>query len=67
MEIIFIGVFFLIAILFLTASKSRWYYQKVVEDNDEKYANQVIKCLKLCGYLLFIFPLIWLFIIFFGK
>ncbi|MGA9109077.1 MAG: hypothetical protein ACLPSL_16355 [Smithella sp.] len=53
------AVFF--AILFSAASKSKWFYKKYVENsNDKKFANQVIKGLKICAYLLLGLTLLWL-------
>ena len=54
-----IAVFF--AILFLVASKSKWFYKKFVENNnDKKFANQAIKGLKICAYLILGCTLLWL-------
>ena len=61
------GILFLMGILFLTFSKSKRYYQKSVEDNGERFANQVIKGLKICGYSLSGIALLWSVIIFLGK
>jgi hypothetical protein len=62
-----LGMSILAAILSLTASKSKWYYQKLVENNDEKFANKIIKVHKICGYLLLGVSLLWLVDIYFSK
>jgi hypothetical protein len=48
------------AIFFLILSKSKKNYQKLVENNDEKFAKRVNKILKTCGYLLLACSLFWL-------
>jgi uncharacterized membrane protein len=52
--------FILIAIFSLFLSKSKKNYQKLVESNGEKFAGQVNKGLKVCGYLLLICSIVWL-------
>jgi len=48
------------AIFFLVLSKSKKNYQKLVENNGEKFANQVNKTLKTGSYLLIVCSLLWL-------
>jgi hypothetical protein len=45
---------------FLVLSKSKKNYRKLVENNGEKFANQVNKTLKTGGYLLIVCSLLWL-------
>ena len=52
--------FTMFAIFFLVLSKSKKNYQKLVENNGEKFANQVNKTLKTGGYLLLACSLFWL-------
>jgi len=52
--------FTMFAIFFLVLSKSKKNYQKLVENNGEKLANQVNKTLKTGGYLLIVCSLLWL-------
>jgi hypothetical protein len=52
--------FTMFAIFFLVLSKSKKNYQKLVENNGEKFANQVNKTLKTGGYLLLVCSLFWL-------
>ena len=52
--------FIMFAIFFLVLSKSKKNYQKLVENNGEKFANQVNKTLKTGGYLLLVCSLLWL-------
>ncbi len=52
--------FTMFAIFFLVLSKSKKNYQKLVENNGEKFANQVNKILKTGGYLLLACSLLWL-------
>jgi len=52
--------FTMFAIFFLVLSKSKKNYQKLVENNGEKFANQVNKTLKTGGYLLLVCSLLWL-------
>ncbi len=52
--------FALFAIFFLIISNSKKNYQKLVENNDEKFANKVNKGLKIGGYLLLVCSLLWL-------
>jgi flagellar biosynthesis/type III secretory pathway M-ring protein FliF/YscJ len=52
--------FIIFAIFFLILSKSKKNYQKLVENNDEKFANQVNKTLKIGGALLLACSFIWL-------
>jgi hypothetical protein len=62
------GMSIFFAILFLAASKSKWFYKKFVENNnDKKFANQAIKGLKICAYLLFGITLLWLVDNYFSK
>jgi flagellar biosynthesis protein FlhB len=51
--------FTIFAIFFLILSKSKKNYQKLVENNDEKFANQVNKTLKIGGYLLLVCSFLW--------
>lgn len=60
LDLIFPISFTLFAIFFLILSKSKNNYQKLVENNGEKFANRVNKGLKICGYLLLVFSLFWL-------
>jgi hypothetical protein len=57
----------LFAIISLTLSNSKSYYQKVVEGHGESFANQAIKILRIGGYLLLICALLRVVIIFFSK
>ena len=59
-DFIFPVSFALFAIFFLILSNSKMNYQKLVENNGEKFANKVNKGLKICGYLLMICSLYWL-------
>ena len=52
--------FIMFAIFFLVLSKSKKNYRKLVENNGEKFANQVNKTLKTGGYLLIVCSLLWL-------
>jgi len=52
--------FTMFAIFFLVLSKSKKNYRKLVENNGEKFANQVNKTLKTGGYLLIVCSLLWL-------
>lgn len=52
--------FALFSIFFLILSNSKKNYQKLVENNGEKFANQVNKTLKIGGVLLFGCSLLWL-------
>ena len=52
--------FTMFAIFFLVLSKSKKNYQKLVENNGEKFANQVNKTLKTGSYLLIVCSLLWL-------
>lgn len=60
LDFIFPISFTLFALFFLILSKSKKNYQKLVENNGEKFANRVNKGLKICGYLLLVFSLFWL-------
>lgn len=60
LDFIFPVSFTLFAIFFLILSKSKKNYQKLVENNGEKFANKVNKSLKICGYLLLVCSLFWL-------
>ena len=51
--------FILIGTFSLFLSKSKKNYQKLVESNGEKFAGQVNKGLKVCGYLLLICSIVW--------
>jgi ABC-type nickel/cobalt efflux system permease component RcnA len=57
------GLFLLIALLFLVFSKSKKYYQKVLDSHGEKFANQTVKVLEICGYGLIVCVLFWSIII----
>ena len=59
LDFIFPISFVLFAIFFLILSNSKKNYQKLVENNDEKFANKANKGLKICGYLLLICSLFW--------
>jgi hypothetical protein len=52
--------FVILAIFFLLLSKSKKNYQKLVESSGEKFASQITRGLKVCGYLIFICSVIWL-------
>jgi hypothetical protein len=39
-------------LFFLYVSKSKWWYQKMRANNDEKFSNTLVKYLKIAGYLL---------------
>ncbi len=52
-------LFILIAIFFLTLSISKSNYQKLVENNGEKFANYVNRGLRVCGYLLLVCSIFW--------
>jgi hypothetical protein len=54
--------FFAIFFLFLSINKKN--YQKLVENNDEKFADKINNGLKICGYLLLICSLVWIVAIF---
>jgi hypothetical protein len=60
LDFIFPISFALFAIFFLILSNSKKNYQKMVENNDENFANKVNKGLKICGYLLLVCSLFWL-------
>ena len=45
-------MFLLIAIFFLSLSKSKTHYRELAENNDEIYARRNIKGLRICGYFL---------------
>ena len=60
LDFIFPVSFALFAIFFLILSNSKKNYQKLVENNGEKFANKVNKGLKICGYLLLVCSLFWL-------
>ena len=60
LNFIFPVSFIMFAIFFLILSKSKKNYQKLVENNGEKFANQVNKTLKTGGYLLIVCSLLWL-------
>ena len=60
LNIIFPISFILFATFFLFLSKSKKNYQKLVESSGEKFAGQVNKGLKVCGYLLLICSIVWL-------
>jgi len=53
------------AVFFIILSKSEKNFQKLVENNGEKFANKVNNGLKVCGYLLLVCLLAWLVIHFF--
>ena len=54
MKHIFPIMFIVFGTFSLTLSKSKNNYQKLVENNGEKFAEQVNKYLKISGYLLLI-------------
>jgi hypothetical protein len=53
-DFIFPILFAAFAIFFLILSKSKRNYQKLLENNDEDFANKVNRGLKIGGYLLLI-------------
>lgn len=55
---IVVGIIFGLFLLF--ASKSKWYYQKMRKNNDEKFSNTLIQYHKIIGYLLLGLSLLWL-------
>jgi len=65
MSFIFPLSFVLFAVFFLILSTSKKNYQKLVENNGEKFAKNVNKGLKVCGCLLLICSLLWFAFIFF--
>jgi len=67
LRFIFPGFFLLIALFFLAFSKSTRYYQKIIESHDKKFANQTVKVLEICSYVLIVCSLFWSVIIFFRK
>jgi hypothetical protein len=60
LDIIFPVSLALFATFFLILSNSKKNYQKLVKNNDEKFADNVNRVLKICGYLLLVSSLIWL-------
>ena len=60
LNIFFIISLILFASFFLFLSKSKKNYQKLVKSSGEKFADQVNKGLKVCGYLLLICSIVWL-------
>jgi uncharacterized membrane protein YkvI len=60
LDYIFPIMFLFSAIFFVTLSKSKKNYQKLVESNGEDFANWVNKYLKFGGYFLLICSVIWL-------
>ncbi len=60
LNFIFPVLFILFAIFFIVMSKSQRNYEKLVENNGEKFANQVTKYGRVCGYLLLVCSGFWL-------
>jgi hypothetical protein len=60
LNFIFPVSFALFSIFFLILSNNKKNYQKLVENGGEKFANNVNKGLKICGYLLLVCSLFWL-------
>jgi hypothetical protein len=58
MTIIISGLFALFGVYFLILSNSKKNYQKLVENNDEKYAARNNKVLKIGGFILLVFSLL---------
>jgi isoprenylcysteine carboxyl methyltransferase (ICMT) family protein YpbQ len=58
MTIIYSGLFALFGVYFLIFSTSKKNYQRLVENNDKKYADRNTKVLKIAGFLLLVFSLI---------
>ncbi len=56
---IFPSMFAFFAIFFLILSKSKKNYQKLVENNGEKFANKVNRGLRIGGYLLLVCSLLY--------
>ena len=59
LNFIFSAFFALVAIFFLVLSNSKKNYKRLVENNDEKFANRINKGLKICGALLLVCSLLW--------
>ena len=59
-DIIFPVSLTLFAVFFIILSKSKKNFQKLVENNGEKFANKVNNGLKICGYLLLVCSFVWL-------
>ena len=58
MNFIFSGLFALFGFYFLILSNSNKGYQRLVENNDEKYADRNIKVIKIGGFLLLVCSLL---------
>jgi hypothetical protein len=58
MAIIFSGLFALFGVYFLILANSKKYYQKLVKNSDEKYADRNIKNLKIGGFILLVISLL---------
>jgi hypothetical protein len=58
MNIIFSGLFALFGVYFLILSNSKKNYQRLVENNDKKYADRNIKNLKIGGFILLVISLL---------
>ena len=54
MKLLVIITPFLIALFFITFSRSEKYYQKTVESYGEAYARLFFRMMGLCGYVLLI-------------
>jgi len=50
----------LFAVFFIILSKSKKNFEKLVENNGEKFAKKVNNILKICGCLLLVCLLVWL-------
>jgi len=51
---IFSILFFLFGVIFLLFSYSKKMYQKLVDTNNEKFANKANKHIRICGYILMV-------------
>ena len=58
-DAIFPILFAIFAIFFLLLSSSKKNYQRLVENNDEKFAKKVNKALKVCASLLLACSFLW--------
>jgi len=59
-DYIFPILFIMFAVFSLFLSMSKKNYQKLIKNNGEKFANQIIRYLKICGYLLLICAVVWI-------
>ena len=58
MNVIFSSLFALFGVYFLILSISKKNYQRLVKNNDEKYADRNIKNLKIGGFILLVISLL---------